>query len=452
MSAKELFSVYKKIKERITTGVESFEMINKFIVARADADEKISKILRDLIPAKILPNDPIMESICEQVRIEANQFQRSAEDLRKLVINSSTGKPFAKTQDDNKKSILKVISKQTKDLKKYIEDMDSSCENYHKEKKALEVARSEKRDQQQKRFAKATEDLKRKTQICDNFATKSKTEELPQIAASFTDFDSKRLKNLQENVQLYSQIAARTHGLAKESCDRLNKKMATFDAADRSTRFVSSTLDPKGKPTDENQELYAYAIADYRSDEPQDLNFVAGDKIKVTLQHNSGWWEGEFDSKIGYFPRTFVQIPQRSLNKVYVCSVMVCKADFPPPNQELQTNMQEIAMSTGDLMFVNFIQNGRCNGRNLRTKQAGNFPESYLVSINDNPFIQQNEQSNPPSPHKPGTPAPQQQHPQQQQKQPQRPIQPRSNTPQPISNASANQAAFAQLQKQPVKK
>lgn len=418
MSSKDLYSVYTKIAERITSGVESHEMINKFLAKRAEAEEKISQIISDLIPSKTVPNDVIMENIIDELRIESAQHAKVANDIKKLIINSRSGKAFAKTQAENQKSIEKMLNKQLKELKSYIKDMDNSCENMHKEKKALEVVKPDKRESQQKRYAKATEECKKRTQMCDQFASQSKAQYLPEISSAFMDFDKNRLTNLQDNIRIYSQLKGNLGKNTKEAADRLNKKMEAFDAADRSSRFVTSTLDPRAKPADENQDLYAVALSDYRSEEPRDLCFVRGDRIKVLLQHNSGWWEGDLDGRRGSFPSTFVEIPKNKEvhRQEIIGSVLMAIKDFKPQAASIVSNQRDIEMLVGDLMFVDFITNGKCHGKNLRNNEVGNFPLAYLEQK-----ITADLASD-------------------QQKQ-------KAAATVPASNVSANAAAFAQIQK-----
>lgn len=52
----------------------------------------------------------------------------------------------------------------------------------------------------------------------------------------------------------------------------------------------------------------AKAIADNPGETDSELVFKAGDLIKVTSEEtgSDGWWEGEFNGKVGYFPASFV--------------------------------------------------------------------------------------------------------------------------------------------------
>jgi hypothetical protein len=414
MSSKDLYAVYKRISQRIKSGAESHQMINTFLAKRADAEDKISQIVLDLIPQKTVPDDTIMENIIEELKIEAAQHARVANDLRTLIINSRSGKPFATTQHENQKSIEKMLDRQIKELKGYIKDMDNSCENMHKERRALQTVRPEKRDSQQRKYAKATEECKRKTQLCDQFANQSKAKYLPEISSAFADFDKNRLMNLQENVQIYSQLKGRLSKFTKEAADRLNKKMDTFDAVDRSSRFVNSTLDPQAKQTEGNQDLYAVAISDFKSEEKRDLSFVRGDRIKVILQHNSGWWEGELNGRRGSFPATFVKLPKAKESKQEaIGSVLMAVVDYKP-----EPSSRDIEMRTGDLMFVEYLLNDKCTGKNLRNGEIGTFPLGSLEQKIVNELV--NSKKGEESEKKPVT----------------------------ASNVSANAAAFAQVLKQ----
>ncbi|ODQ56699.1 hypothetical protein WICANDRAFT_37070 [Wickerhamomyces anomalus NRRL Y-366-8] len=63
------------------------------------------------------------------------------------------------------------------------------------------------------------------------------------------------------------------------------------------------------QPTNEssNNAEYVEAIYDYRPQQPEDLEFRAGDKIQV-LEHTSpDWWKGAIGSRSGMFPSNYVK-------------------------------------------------------------------------------------------------------------------------------------------------
>lgn len=377
MSARELLSVYKKMKDRIVTGVDSFESINKLVAKRADAEEKISNIIRDLIPPedKVQKNDYILQNIIEDLRIESSQHMRMSNELKVLIIQSKTGKLFAKTQDENQKSIEKILLKQYKELKSLIMDMDKANNKVQAETDALKSTPSDRKEAQKKKIQKAKDEAEKRTRLVEEFANKSKADQFPQICNMFSDFDKARLKNLQENIQVYAQMAVRLNDSNRESGNRLYKKMLQFDAEDRSDRFYQSAIDPSAKVGSgaNSTDIFAIALADYRSEEVQDLQFSRGDRIKILNQHNSGWWEGEVDNRKGTFPESFVEIEGKPTTKQTVIgSVLLCIRDYK------STKSGEIDVLTGDLIYVDNLIGDVCQGKNLRTNESGSFPLNTL--------------------------------------------------------------------------
>ncbi|KAM7400267.1 hypothetical protein PAMA_004798 [Pampus argenteus] len=51
----------------------------------------------------------------------------------------------------------------------------------------------------------------------------------------------------------------------------------------------------------------AVARYDFSSTDPQELSLLQGDHIKIYTKMTNGWWEGEVDGRVGWFPSTFVE-------------------------------------------------------------------------------------------------------------------------------------------------
>ena len=65
--------------------------------------------------------------------------------------------------------------------------------------------------------------------------------------------------------------------------------------------------------------LRARAIADYTSEDPDDLTFRAGQVIEVTDRGDGpeSWWEGTLDGREGCFPGTFVMLMGQARPKTF---------------------------------------------------------------------------------------------------------------------------------------
>jgi hypothetical protein len=150
--------------------------------------------------------------------------------------------------------------------------------------------------------------------------------------------------------------------------------MSTFDGGDRSMRYVGRVFDVKQTTiSEEDPDLHVYALADFRSEDPGDLEFVRGDKIKVLVQHGSGWWEGEIGEKRGLFPHTFTMSEGKTDQKSDpIGAVFLVIADFEPRRGN------EIPLLVGDLVHVDWRQGERCSGTNQRINKRGYFPLDNL--------------------------------------------------------------------------
>jgi hypothetical protein len=116
------------------------------------------------------------------------------------------------------------------------------------------------------------------------------------------------------------------------------------------------------------------AIADYRSDEPRDLQFHRGEQIRFTSRHSCGWWIGEIEGRKGFVPTTFVTIPEErevgsELYDETFVALRDCSASEGPG---------WIDLLAGDIVLVTSELRGKCTGTNLRTRKRGFFPLSAV--------------------------------------------------------------------------
>jgi len=355
----------------MTSGMECFDAVVRYLNKRVDAEEKIASIIKDLTPEKCDLNDPIISTINEDLQVEIGQHLRLANDMRLLLVEPL--KKFSKLQKDNQTSIDKLLSKQLKDIGKAIKEVDSAQKDLDSEQTRLSTTKPEKKAAQQAKIAKCSNDLKDRYQKAEALAEQSKRDQMELIKGSFSDFDSKRLKSMSDNILVFTQLKSRYADSIKGSFTKVQNKMNKFDASDRSKRFVHNTFDPNSTFVGENEDIYGVALFDYVSDEPQDLEFVRGDRIKVLLQHSSGWWDGELDGKKGTFPSSFVDIVGKAKDESSsVNATLLCISDYKA------SRPGELNLLAGDFVYVQRTEKGYGLGKNLRTEDTGSFPMRVL--------------------------------------------------------------------------
>lgn len=64
------------------------------------------------------------------------------------------------------------------------------------------------------------------------------------------------------------------------------------------------------KPKPRPQVHYVTALFDFEGQNPEDLPFREGDRIRVVKKTEStdDWWDGELNGRTGQFPANYVQV------------------------------------------------------------------------------------------------------------------------------------------------
>eukprot|EP01147_Barroeca_monosierra_P008355 gene8355-895_t len=83
------------------------------------------------------------------------------------------------------------------------------------------------------------------------------------------------------------------------------------------------------------------AIADFQSDDPEDLSFKAGQTIVVTDQGQGreSWWEGEINGETGAFPGTYVEPLSKFVSQMAIQGV-TSDDDHPANDNKTQTHLE----------------------------------------------------------------------------------------------------------------
>ncbi|OHS98582.1 Variant SH3 domain containing protein [Tritrichomonas foetus] len=372
-SGDELVTIFKRIKTRIIQGGKNYDTLFAILAKRADIEEKFARDIKALIPADSDKEDALLQSVLNELRTESEIHSRFSTELKSKVIvpMDKDGKKLK----DQSKGILS-------DLKKISTPVKKSVGDAHKAQKALEDANAilstlpaTKKDPQVKKIQKLSAEMNQKVVKANQAADAAKGVGVPKIHQAFSKFDSDRLGKMQNYT---INFVASKKGYSQkivDNCSSLTTRAAALDSDDRSKRYVNNVFHTStGEEVKENEVNVVIAIADFRSEEPGDLQFRRGDRIHVTLEHNSGWWEGQMDDgKKGLFPRSYVEIAGAPRGPIPINAVFNAYDDF------LGGQPQFVDLLNGDLVFVDVLaKDGFCKGINLRTHKKGAFPIAAL--------------------------------------------------------------------------
>lgn len=366
--------IYKRISNRLSFGTIDYERVMHLIEMKAAIEANYVNSLKQLIEG-IETQDSMYKAVVKQIETEIMLYDSHSTQIKDEVIPPQ--KVAIHKFKDRQAEILKKINNDVYKIQPAIDDVNKSYQYFEVEKERIDQYIGPKRTKQEKRARDFYTEYQKKVAYLEQISMKSQQEIVPPLHHMFLEYDVQRLtqyRNLILDYVICGKVLTKSIKLGYQN---LLAKMNNFDTNDRCVRYVSRVFDTTMKDelpvTDDDPELYAIAVADYKSDEPRDLSFTRGDKIKVTNQHGSGWWEGEFQGRKGLFPRNFISLPDdvdvknEPINAIFLVTV-----------DHKKERVGELDLLSGDLVIVDYLNHGRCSGKNLRNNQRGYFPIDIL--------------------------------------------------------------------------
>lgn len=384
--ANNLINVFKKIKERVVTGTDSYNTVYKMFQKRSDIEKKMCDLFKSVIPSSYDKQDGLIINFITDVTNEANTHLQFSQEIEKKVLNPM--REHSRKMDLASKSLLNKCHRDKMAIRKAVADQEKTQKAILDAQSKLPQMQGSKKDAQNVKIQKFTLEYQRKDQATEQLCTRIKTSTIPQVHDEFGDYDKQRLVKMSAAFSEFAIIKETIQTAIMQSNRIMRSKVVTYDGKDRSQSYVNGVFDPgnknkqtprggqqnkPGQPGQEEEEQIpvAVALADYISDEPADLSFIRGDQIHLLVQHSSGWWEGELNGKTGLFPATYTMLsnsPQAQTDDI--SAIFLITHNYAKDG--------DLTILYGDLILVDSIIGGRVNGKNLRTQQFGHFPVDLL--------------------------------------------------------------------------
>ncbi|EAX93059.1 Variant SH3 domain containing protein [Trichomonas vaginalis G3] len=369
----ELNTIFTRISQRVDSGTENLNVLLRIFTKRAEIEDKISELYKSCLPDKYDQTDPFLMTLVEMINKQATMHAKFAQEVRGGIIVPQTR--FVTTVREKQRNIQNAVRRNQGTVSKVQKDYDNAVHDLEQAKAALSTVPPNKQASQQQKIQKYAILAKQRQDEIHRTITLLHTSAIPTLHADFSEFDSSRLVHIQNSVSKLADLNKMIDEADMKLAIGVLTKVNNMDGADRSSRYVTRAFNPSSKSLTDETELYAYGIENYNSEDPADLQFVRGDKIRVLQQHNSGWWDGELNGKRGLFPRSFVTLGRDELAKNDpIGAVFLCTKDFTG------TSGGEIQLLSGDLVYVDYVIGQKCSGRNLRTNNRGFFPLDALES------------------------------------------------------------------------
>ena len=373
-TTQELLTIFDRISTRIDVGMDSLAVLYKTMLRRGEIEEKISDLYKSCIPEKYDKTDAILQALMDNISVQSKMHAQFAVEIRNKITTPLSR--FSTTHREKQKTLQNTTGRLRSQINSVQKNYDNAVRDLEQAKAKLATLPPNKQQSQNQQIQKLAINAKNKQDEIQKTIMHLHASSIASLHSDFSDFDSQRLKFMKDGVDSLATLMKFIDESDHKQASILSAKLANFDAADRSQRYISRTFDPNSTSLDDLSDMYVYAIHDYNSEDPHDLHFVRGDKIKVLQQHQSGWWDGELNGKQGLFPSTFV-FQRNGLEKTKsepIGAVFLCIKDFNG------TSGGEIKLRSGDLVFVDSHIGGKCSGVNLRTNRKGFFPLDVLES------------------------------------------------------------------------
>ena len=346
-----LLDVKINILERLTGELKRTETwstaFSNLIDSRLKAQTTIIQALSSCASDKLDRDDPYVASFVDMLNEELKLQTYFKEKLKTNLDESRI-----KVKELNKNKIVNSANKLHSSLSGVKKELKDSHDRYQKTPNL-------------DKFNKAFSNLTYKASSAINkFDT--------DICSLMTDFKS-QVSEVGKATQVFSEYIAELNRIVGFNITRMSNeyrdKLTLYDPVLECDQFCEDLISNSGpRKTLDN---IAYAISDFRSNSPNDLNFERGDRIKITNKDRSGWWQGELQGKRGFFPKTFVCQEFGGIESVD--AMFMCKKDYKASSVGMY-----IDLLMGDIVFLETYtlsgNNHRCSGTNLRTGKRGYFP------------------------------------------------------------------------------
>jgi hypothetical protein len=373
LTTTELMAIYTRVSERVDRGTSAYGLILGLLGRRAELEGRIAQQLDEIVPREYDRTDRLMVAFIEELQNEVAQHRTFAADLKSRVV--APANVFFAQMKERQHNIQNAVRRDMVPLQKAVTEARAAMAAVEVEQAKLPSTPQPKLNAQSKRIQKMLQACRKKEQSEMQLAHKLEATAIPLLREEFKDYDASRVVKMQASIVAFQKLKGKLNERIGEGMKVFDGVMITYDGWDRSNRYVERAFDPRTRSLSEEDppEVQVVAIAEFCSSSEKDLHFERGDRIRVLVQHYSGWWEGELDGRRGMFPKSFVVFDDE--NK---CDEQPVGADFLVVCDYQPQKEGEVALLVGDLVCVDVISFGMCSGLNKRTGARGLFPLENL--------------------------------------------------------------------------
>lgn len=369
-----LLTIFERILKRVEDDSNDYTVIAKYISQRMEFEKTIASQLEKIIPIQHKTQNLIVKSFIDALQQEVDFHNTFSTSIQNDILVKTN--QFSIQSKEQKQSIETTIKNPKKGIQNALNQSAKAINELENQKRKLDGLAGSQLEKQNKRIFDQTKKYQCAQSQEHNLVNKISGQVLPTLINSYSTFELEHLRIMKDSSLCFISLKKAMFDNIHKIDQTFSMKMNHYDISYHSNQDIKKTFNPSQEILEEEDvDRFAIAVADYVSDNPSDLSFEVGDKIKIIEENSSGWFEGELNDKKGLFPISFCILPHnQDTNRVAVDAVFLVNRDFTPmlPN--------ELQLLMGDFVFVDFInmKDGKCSGKNLRNDKVGYFPVDFL--------------------------------------------------------------------------
>lgn len=363
---KDLIGTSEKINQIISEDLSLIQTFQQYLEKRQELEQKFSDELSLFLQTGVHNNSSCSALIYDEIFSVLNHHKSLAEDIKKTFIPPIVS--FINYLEKEKIKINESIKKASESIKTF--EKKVFIAHSHVEKAQLDLLHfsASKIDRSKRNVKLYEQELQKVETEKDDHLKKLREVEYPNLFQTTSELDFSVRTTIKNSMLNLSCLEMESSTKLVGSLQTINSSATRYEPLNE-TLMMAKIIGMSSN----HHKLYAIVRCPYSSEDVGDLLLNRGELIEVTYQHPSGWWEGECNGRRGLFPMTFVEL----ITDVESGALTIDEC-YEVDGVYIPVKNDEIRLDFGDVVFVNTLKDGWCNGYKLGTNEKGKFP-AYVV-------------------------------------------------------------------------
>ena len=364
----DLLIIFERLSHIISGDLDNIQLLLEYLRTRSEIEENFALQFTNFLKKTQRDHSSCQELVLSEIQ----SLIKHHANLSKLIQTDfippiQAFLQFSKKSQKDHSIQIKSITDSLKQLQKKLNISQSQLERAQLENLHFSIAKNDKSRRVVKELENDVQTIQKQQSSYLNQIIQTS---FPKIIDSVTDFDFGIRTTIKNAMINFSTAELKEHEEQGNDVKNTQNFSSNYEPSIETQIIINSLT------LSSSSHIYAIARADFYGEEFDDLRFLKGQLIEVFKQHPSGWWEGECNGKKGIFPSTFVEIISDSKTGTLKIGETFEIENFYEPHDET-----ELFLDTGDIVFVDTLQDGWCTGYKINDKKIGKFPSCIVKHV-----------------------------------------------------------------------